>query len=666
MWFYLLAILFFFVNHQNARRTSQSFSDYIINYFLFLVMSIIPTGYIMSELVAIDKPGFWGISLLVISVVTFFILRFTIPKNAFVLKKNYSVGNLKEFVSDLSVLEKFTFGILFSGFVICSLLNIYAFFFAYPNEWDSMTGHLAKCAYYLQNGSMNRMQGTTWTIDFYPNSLPTLQLFFYHLFGEMGFKFIHFLSYWIVLVASYKISLHICQSKKAAIFILFITSLLPTALIQATTTETDIVFSAYLCILIVYLLKFLKKPSIFYLSFIGLIAAVWISHKVTFILAGPSIAVLILFVLWKRRAFFNVKNIGVALLVFALGFGVFVLPAGYIGNVKEVGELKIGSLSAPKLVMSWHGIENLSTKEKLSNFKLNLLRYTSDFIHLDGIRSSPTGAKIDNAFRIPFDTFYKKFNIDDDRFWAVNSFKFRQVDVNFYRERPYWGWIGIGLVLPALLFFGWSFFRKEKFKDIDSDLALAFFVAGIIHFLSFSFSAVYDPIKARYFMNMAIWFLPLIVYLFKAKAKGYLAVSSAIIVVSALSTLLFRDLIPLTGEQNIRNLSRMEQLLLGRKMLTPAYQKFDKIVPKDAIVALGTQQENEDFEYPLWGKDFERTLIPIHPFRSAVKPIPEEAEYLFYSKGVIPYQEGDIKLNEEMDNETELVNDSQFFLRKLK
>ena len=101
-------------------------------------------------------------------------------------------------------------------------------------------------------------------------------------------------------------------------------------------------------------------------------------------------------------------------------------------------------------------------------------------------------------------------------------------------------------------------------------------------------------------------------------------------------------------------------------MLTPAYQKFDTIVPKDAIVALGTQQENEDFEYPLWGKDSERTLIPIHPFRSAVKPIPEEAEYLFYSKGVIPYQEGDIKLNEEMDNETELVNDSQFFLRKLK
>jgi hypothetical protein len=629
-------------------------------------MSIIPTGYIMSELVVIDKPIFWGISALLISTATFAILRFVTPKSTFTWNKNYSVGNLKEFVSALFVLEKLIFSTLFVGFVTCSLLNVYAFFYAYPNEWDSMTGHLAKCAYYLQNGSMDRMQGTTWTIDFYPNSLPTLQLFFYHLFGEMGFKFIHFLSYWIVLVASYKISLHICQSKKVAVFILLITSLLPTALIQATTTETDIVFSAYLCILIVYLLKFLQKPSVFYLSFIGLITTVWISHKVTFILAGPSIAVLVFFVLWKCRAFFTVKKIGVALLVFALGCSIFVLPAGYIGNVREVGELKIGSLSAPKLVMSWHGIEHLPTKEKISNFKLNMLRYTSDFIHLDGLRSSSTGAQIDNAVRTPFDAFYKKFNIDGDRFWAVNPFRFRQSEVKFYRERPYWGWIGIGLVLPALFVFGWSFFRKEKFKDIDSDLALVFFVAGIIHFLSLSFSAVYDPIKARYFMNMAIWFLPLIVYLFKARAKVYLAISAVIIVVSAVSTLLYRDLIPLTGKQNISNLSRTEQLLLGRERLTPAYQKFDEIVPKNAIVALGTQQENEDFEYPLWGKDFERTLIPIHPFRSMVKPIPKEAEYLFYSKGVIPYQEGDIKLNEEIDTETELVNDSQFFLRKLK
>ena len=88
-------------------------------------------------------------------------------------------------------------------------------------------------------------------------------------------------------------------------------------------------------------------------------------------------------------------------------------------------------------------------------------------------------------------------------------------------------------------------------------------------------------------------------------------------------------------------------------------------MPKDAIVALGTQQEHEDFEYPLWGKDFKRKLIPIHPFRSAVKPIPAEAQYLFYSKGVIPFQEGDIQLGGGNKTHDSVVEESEFYLRKL-
>jgi hypothetical protein len=447
---------------------------------------------------------------------------------------------------------------------------------------------------------------------------------------------------------------------------MLVTALLPTALIQATTTETDIVFSAYLSILIVYLLKFLNKPSPFYLNFIGIVGAIWLSHKVTFIIVAPSVAILALYVLFQQRAFFSWKRVAIALGIWLVAVAVYVLPNGYIANVKEVGELKIGSLSAPKLVMSWHGIEHLSTEQKLENFKLSLFRYTSDFIHLDGIRSAEIGAKLDEKFRKPIDPIFRKLHVDADKYWAVNSFKFKQEEVKFYRERPYWGWIGIGLVLPALFLFGWSFIRKKQSDEFNSKLALIFLLCGIVHFLSLSFSAVYDPIKARYFMNMAIWFLPLIAYLYKAKVKFYILASSVIIIISAVSTLLFRDLIPLIGEKHIGNLSRTEQLLLGRPMLTQAYEKFDEIVPKDAVVALGTQQEHEDFEYPLWGKDFKRTLIPIHPFRSVVKPIPEEAQYLFYSKGVIPYKKGDIKLNEEVDNGTELVNDSQFFLRKLK
>lgn len=664
--FYVLAVVFFCNIFFFSRKISDSVSDHIVNYFFLLVGAIIPSGYLLSELNQIANPLSWGLAVFGFSLVEYVVLHAMLGAKISSFKSDFSIIGIKKFISELTILEKVIFGTLATGFAICSLLNIYALFFAFPNEWDSMTGHLAKCAYYLQNGNMDRMQGTTWTIDFYPNALPTLQIFFYHVFGEKGFKVIHFLSYWVMVAASYKISLHICQNKKVAVFIMLITALLPTALIQATTTETDIVFSAYLSVLIIYLLKFLHKPSSFYLNLIGIVGAIWLSHKVTFIIVAPSVAILALYVLYQQRSFFSWKNMGIALGIWLVAIAVYVLPNGYVANVKEVGELKIGSLSAPKLVMSWHGIEHLSASQKLENFKLSLLRYTSDFIHLDGIRSSEAGAKLDEQFRKPIDPVFKRFNVDTDKYWAVHRFQFRQDGVKFYRERPYWGWIGIGMVLPALFLFGWSFIRKKQSDDFNASLALVFFFCGVIHFLSLSLSAVYDPIKARYFMNMAIWFLPLIAYLYKVKAKPYLIASSIIVVVSAVSTLLFRDLIPLVGEKHIGNLSRIEQLLLGRPMLTQAYEKFDEIVPKDAVVALGTQQEQEDFEYPLWGKDFQRTLIPLHPFRSAVKPIPEEAEYLFYANGVIPYQEGDIKLNEEVDNNTELVNDSQFFLRKLK
>ena len=108
----------------------------------------------------------------------------------------------------------------------------------------------------------------------------------------------------------------------------------------------------------------------------------------------------------------------------------------------------------------------------------------------------------------------------------------------------------------------------------------------------------------------------------------------------------------------------MEMMTLTRPNIYEAYKKFDEIVPKNATVALGTTRE--DFEYPLWGENFSRKLFPIHPFGAAVKPIPAEAEFLFYSKGVLPFQTGDIQLNREDKNADTPVLENIFYLRKLK
>jgi hypothetical protein len=662
---YLIFALFLWLLHKSSLLLADSICTYFIYLFLGLVVLTIPCGYVLSEFNAIGKPWVWGSVLSILAAMLFWLLTKRGLKQSKSL--GYLFGNSKNYLlsiyKDMPFVEKGLFGILALGLLVCSLINIFVLFYTYPNEWDSMTGHLVKCAYYLQNGNMDRVSATTWSVDFYPNSLPSLQILGYHIFGEKGFKLIHYLSYWIFVLTSYGITKEAFGTKKGAIFVGLLAGLLPPALIQAVTTETDIVQSAYLGLVVYFLLKVYKETSYRNILLFALSVSVWVSHKVTFLLIGPAVAVISLY-FFKKKPEIRKRALPTIVLIL-VGFSVYVLPNGYVGNVKEVGKFSLGALSAPEEVMKWHGIENYSKVDKIKNFQFNILRYSSDFLQLDGIRNTAIGNDLNESFRSLPNKFFNKFALERKMYWVVYPFEMmgnRQIHYN--KERPYWGVISFMLVVPVL-FIIMLLGRKRDNSD-EYKLAIVFAFAGLIHFLSLCFSAPYDPIKGRYFMNMAVWFLPLLAWFFKIKrGKTYLLLCSIIIVITGLLTLTHRGLYPLVGENNVFELDRIAQLNSSRPEGTEAYRNFDKRVPENAIVALGTQQEHDDYVYPLWGKSFKRKLIPIHPFRSPVKPIPKEAEFLFYSEGVLPFEEGDIQLNEGDIEDDTPVMESTFFLRKL-
>jgi hypothetical protein len=167
-------------------------------------------------------------------------------------------------------------------------------------------------------------------------------------------------------------------------------------------------------------------------------------------------------------------------------------------------------------------------------------------------------------------------------------------------------------------------------------------------------------------MNTAIWAFPIMAMFFDS-LKNYLK-PIILLVVSAAGIFIIshRALYPFQGEDSIFKIDRIHQMTVTRPEFREAYYKFEELVPKDAIVAMGTQQEHEDYIYPLWGEGFNRTLIPIHPFRSEVKPIPPQAEYLFYSEGVIEKEEGDVFLGGGDKTNDTPVPESYYYLRKLK
>jgi hypothetical protein len=106
-------------------------------------------------------------------------------------------------------------------------------------------------------------------------------------------------------------------------------------------------------------------------------------------------------------------------------------------------------------------------------------------------------------------------------------------------------------------------------------------------------------------------------------------------------------------------------LTISRPDITPAYLKFDSIVPLNAVVALATI--NDDYEYPLWGNHFTRKLIPINPFEQGLQKIPEEANYLFFAEKVIKPIKEDIRLGTNLSlKEGVIVPGEDYYLRKLK
>ena len=171
-WIFLLLFVFFVWQiHRNAAYISESLSDYGLKLFLGLVSCIIPTGFVLSKFNLIGQAIAWGISVNLIAVLFYILFRQIANNYHFSLLADASKlkTELINAWGQASAINKLSFALLLIAVVITAVINLIMSFITFPNEWDSMTGHLVKCAYYLQNGNMNRMQGTTWTIDFYPN-----------------------------------------------------------------------------------------------------------------------------------------------------------------------------------------------------------------------------------------------------------------------------------------------------------------------------------------------------------------------------------------------------------------------------------------------------------------------------------------------------------------
>jgi hypothetical protein len=295
-----------------------------------------------------------------------------------------------------------------------------------------------------------------------------------------------------------------------------------------------------------------------------------------------------------------------------------------------------------------------------------VLRYSFDILNLDGLRNWPYIEEKQVLLKSKLANLDKYFNLglEQTTDFTIIPFRFNRRFEN-YNGSPIYGSFFILLILPSIFIF-------IKKPNLNKGI---FLLAFILHFCALAYSAPYDPWKGRYMISSLIYVVPFFVYIAdyyfynspNRLSKFFFVFTVLIISLSALSTigLNLRALIfDAYGKKSILRLNRIEALTVSRPDITIAYENFEKLVPINAVVALGTI--NDDYEYPLWGKDFKRRLIPINPFGEGLKNIPKEAQYLFFASSIIKPFKTDIRLGTRLGmTKGILIPAEDYYLRKL-
>ncbi|MCL5995859.1 MAG: glycosyltransferase family 39 protein, partial [Chloroflexi bacterium] len=171
-----------------------------------------------------------------------------------------------------------------------------------PHNWDSMTYHLARMAYYLQYGNLNYFDANYWAQVTQPKNSTVLVLYTYLVSGrnENLTQLVQFIAYGVAILAIYGICRRLGRDRFSSLFAALVFALLTECLMEAITTQNDMLLTAFTGIAVYGLLAFRERRMRRYLVLSGISVGICIGIKSSALLIGPSLAVLAVYALWPR------------------------------------------------------------------------------------------------------------------------------------------------------------------------------------------------------------------------------------------------------------------------------------------------------------------------------------------------------------------------------
>ena len=511
------------------------------------------------------------------------------------------------------------------GVTIGYILLAYIGYQVPPNNNDSISTHLPRVIYWIQHG------------NFAPWETARIFQLMYPVNSGLQFLWSILLSnsdHWVGLVQwsaaiAGSLSIYGIAGLMGAKFawrlfpgLIFLT--LPSVVMQSTTTQNDLIAAGLFGIFFYFLLKMFKNNAINNLFCAAFTMGLLIGTKQTILYLLPGLGLLFL-IYWLYFKSIKLKEIllfsGITMTTFLIiGSVIFFINWDYFGHPLGGKEVVNSSIQATKSIQS-----------SVSQIGMNSIRFLYQMVDPTGL-SSPLwrwgiklrtiiGGELFRFLNIPIEADI--FNTWPHKFSLSKTYLFQE-------DESWFGILGFFILIPTFIIQTIVGFKNKE------PIRISIFVLSITFMIFLTLLRPgWDPYQGRYFLPIVLICSALSYTWFSTRFLRWIMGPLSLIIglMILFNGILYNPAKPILdkpipifyrypedpGYEQIRRGNKIDELNRLEKISLQTFSNYklcdfvDRNVPLDVTLGYAIN-ENYYQEYCLFGPNFSRKLIPVHPF----------------------------------------------------
>jgi 4-amino-4-deoxy-L-arabinose transferase-like glycosyltransferase len=473
-----------------------------------------------------------------------------------------------------------------------------------PNNYDSMTCHMTRVGFWLQNGNLDSWPTWVVTQKSYPFNAQ-LQIFWSVLFwgSDLFAGFAQWIAALISILAIYGISRSLGFLREQSLFAILIFSLFPEILLESTTTQNHLLTSSVLMCAFYFLVIGFKENNKVALMFSSLALALALgAHQFAFFLIpGFGLTVLLLWISIRKSntklvLFFALSSLAAFLLFGANKYLLNIIDFGnpfYDQTVTSGWAKNTAEYWTPKSVLEWT--------------KNNLERYIFTSLDVTGLPPLLSNSILE----IKEDVGVFIFDLTNNP-KQQGTFDIYRRKLGVHEDIAWFGVIGFILFYPLMVVQG---IKALKMKEpINLGIILTIILYAIIWSGFIIKDGYWSIYSGRFYIIVAMLFAPFISSLYKKEKLISRIFCNFLVLLSiyiAFFVTIFNSSKPLISEWSIWKTDRIQKVYSNARDQLTIIQSVNEFVPTtDSIGILFTK---EMFDYPFFGENFDRRIYSIFP-----------------------------------------------------